>query len=80
MTGRKEIQITSIDWGNVDIMRSVGKMKGRITKNIYLAKQPKEKLKKYATLMYSSSYNCNYDTIKPREKGLLNFSTINGRY
>ena len=79
MTGRKDIQIQSIDWGNVDIMRSVSKIKGHISKNIYFDKQLKDKPRRYGDLKYAASYDCNYEAIKPRKKGLLDFSNIKGR-
>ena len=41
MTGRKNETIESADWGDANIMQSVGYIKRNTTKNIYFAKQPK---------------------------------------
>jgi hypothetical protein len=58
-------------------MKSVSQIKGPITKNIYFDKQPREKPRKI--LNYSASYNCNYEVVKPRKKGLMKFSILKGR-
>jgi len=37
--GRKETSSESKDWGNINIMRSIGYVKGKITKNIILGQR-----------------------------------------
>jgi hypothetical protein len=41
MTGRKNEALESVDWGDANIMQSVGYVKRNVTKNIYFAKQAK---------------------------------------
>lgn len=60
-------------------MKSVGFVKGTITKNICIAKQFKEKPKRYGTINPASNYVYDYTCIKPRRRGLVNFAIGRGR-
>lgn len=45
-----------MDWGDSNVMKSVDYIKGSIVKNIYMAKQPREKRNRYCTINPASSY------------------------
>lgn len=79
MTGRRDEMIESVDWGEANVMHSVGYIKGNVAKNIYFAKQPKDHTKRYETINPASNYHYDYNILKPRKNGLLDFSTVKGR-
>lgn len=60
-------------------MTSVAYTKRAIFKNIYFSKQPKEPSKRYKTINPASHYDYDYNVIKPRKGGVLNFSHLKGR-
>ena len=76
-TGRKEKRKESVDWGDVNIMDSVRYVKGTITKNISFDKQPKPQLKQL--ISPASNYSYDFNVVKTRKNGLLDFSIVKGR-
>ncbi len=79
MTGRKILIKESCDQGNINILQSLASIKKNVTKNIYFAKQPKKSIKKYETINAASDYSYDYNILKPKKDGLVNFSTVRGR-
>lgn len=79
MTGRKDETIESVDWGDANVMKSVGYIKRNVAKNIYFSKQPKEHTRRYETINPASNYIYDYKILRPRKNGLLDFSTTKGR-
>jgi len=60
-------------------MKSIDYVKGKLTKNIYIAKQPRDKTKRFGNMNSAVNYNYDYTLLKPRKKGLIDFSIIRGR-
>lgn len=77
-TGRRDASSESRDWGNIDIMRSIGYVKGKITKNIVLGQRRTHKANK-GRMFNTSTYDYDYRILKPEKKGLLDFSMVRGR-
>lgn len=78
MTGRRHRNNESQDWGDADVMKSVDYVKGKITKNISIGKQLRERPQR-GLVNSVSNYAYDYDCIKPRRWGLVNFGVGRGR-
>lgn len=79
MTGRKDETFESVDWGQANVMQSVGYVKRNLAKNIYFGKQPKATARRYETINPASNYSYDYNIVKPKRSGLLDFSIVKGR-
>ena len=77
-TGRRQKSSESKDWGSIDIMRSIGYIKNKITKNITLGSKKRQKHDKYK-LYSTNTYDYDYRILKPQRKGLVDFSILRGR-
>jgi hypothetical protein len=79
MTGRKEKPVECLDWGDANVMHSVAYIKQNVSKNIYFSRQPKSAGRRYQTINPSSNYSYDYNILKPKHNGLLDFSNVRGR-
>jgi hypothetical protein len=78
-TGRREKTSESVDWGDSNVMKSLGYVKGRITKNIDFAKQMKPSSKPKPMNSPASNYSYDFNLLKPRGNGNLDFGQVKGR-
>ena len=79
MTGRKYPQLDSSDWGDSDVLLSLSHVKPTLIKRINFNHLPSRPSKPKKPLNYSSSYDCNYNSVKPAPHALINFASAKGR-
>lgn len=79
MTGRKSQLNDSRDWGDTNVLSSIDYVRPPITKNIYFSKQRKESPNKKSTINPASNYSYDYNILKQKKIGLLDFSSTKGR-
>ena len=77
-TGRRNHTVESSDWGSIDVMKSIGYVRGSISKNIILSTKRKEKPGKNR-LFNASNYDYDYRIVKPKRNGLMDFGRLRGR-
>ena len=76
MSGRKFKLVKGGDWGESDVMHSLGYCRGSVAKNIYLGKSGE---KQDSRNNLGESYNYDYNLIKPKRGCNMDFSRCLGR-
>ena len=78
MTGRKEREVESKDFADLDVMHSFSYVRAPAVKKIDIGARKKHRVPRKSTIDSSGGYDYDYRVVKPKA-GAVNFGAVKGR-